>query len=77
VAGSGSKPLVEIVRRNDPDVKEKLKKMKPAVSSDPKMVSERGYQFVQRGLHKEVTVEPPTISKKYCMCMFLTDVVVR
>jgi len=64
------------VRRNDPDVKEKLKKMKLAVLSDPKKFSERGYQFLQRGLHKEVTVEPLTILKKYCMCVFLTDVVV-
>ena len=61
VAGNGSKPLVEVVRRNDPDVKEKLKKMKPAVSSDPKKFSERGYQFLQRGLYKEVTMEPLTI----------------
>jgi hypothetical protein len=61
VTGSATKPLVEVVRRNDPDVEEKLKKMKPAVTSDPKKFSERGYQFLQRGLYKEVTIEPLTI----------------
>ena len=76
VAGNGSKPLVEVVRRNDPDVKEKLKKMKPAVSSDPKKFSERGYQFLQRGLYKEVTIELLTISF-FVGGVFLTDVVVR
>ena len=52
--GNGTKPLVDVVRRDDPDVNERLEMMKPAASSDPKKISERGYQFLQRGLYKEV-----------------------
>jgi hypothetical protein len=47
-------PLVEVVRRSDPDIREKLSRLKPAVSSDPKKYSEMGYKLLQRGLHREV-----------------------
>ncbi|KAF8533500.1 hypothetical protein BDD12DRAFT_898763 [Trichophaea hybrida] len=46
-------PLVEVVKRSDPDIGQKLKRLKPAVSSDPKKYSEMGYKLLQRGLYSE------------------------
>jgi hypothetical protein len=49
-------PLVEVARRTDPHINDRLKRLKPAVSSDPKKYSEQGYQLLQRGLYREVWI---------------------
>ncbi|KAA8911747.1 P-loop containing nucleoside triphosphate hydrolase protein [Sphaerosporella brunnea] len=49
----GSGPLVEVARRTDPNINDKLKQLKPAIPSDPKRYSEQGYQLLQRGLYRE------------------------
>jgi hypothetical protein len=46
--------LVEVARRSDPDINNKLKMLKPATSSDPKKYSEQGYRFLQKELYREV-----------------------
>jgi tetratricopeptide (TPR) repeat protein len=48
-------PLVEVVGKDHPQLKQKLKMLKPAESSDPKKYSEMGYQLIQRGLFKDAS----------------------
>ena len=47
-------PLVEVVRKGDPDIRGGLMRLKPALSSDPKKYSEMGYKLLQRRLFEEV-----------------------
>ena len=51
-------PLVEVVRKSDPDLRQNLKRLKPAQSSDPKKYSEMGYKLLQRRLFEDVTITP-------------------
>ncbi|KAF8244421.1 hypothetical protein K440DRAFT_663457 [Wilcoxina mikolae CBS 423.85] len=46
-------PLIEVVGKDHPELREKLKMLKPATSSDPKKYSEMGYQLLQRGNFKD------------------------
>ena len=55
-------PLVEVVRKSDPNIREKLKRLKPARSSDPKKYSEMGYKLLQRRLFEEVVLTPTLTS---------------
>jgi len=56
LAGNGAKPLVNVVRKNAPDLEKELENMKPVDSNDPKKFSEKGYQLLQRGLYEEVWI---------------------
>ncbi|KAI5810335.1 hypothetical protein BZA77DRAFT_172956 [Pyronema omphalodes] len=52
-SNDSKQPLVEVVGKDHPQLKQKLKMLKPAESSDPKKYSEMGYQLIQRGLFKD------------------------
>jgi tetratricopeptide (TPR) repeat protein len=54
-ASHGKQPLVEVVGKDHPQLRRKLKMLKPAESSDPKKYSEMGYQLIQRGLFKDAS----------------------
>ena len=55
---SGRNPLVEVVRSSDPDCHQKLERLRPTLTSDPKKYSEMGYKLLQRKLFEEVAISP-------------------
>ena len=49
-------PLVEVVRRSDPNYHQNLERLRPAISSDHKEYSEMGYKLLQKSLFEEVVI---------------------
>ena len=49
-------PLVNVVRRSDPNYQQSLESLRPTLLSNPKKYSEMGYEHVQRRLFEEVAI---------------------